>query len=36
LDVQHFALYFLSTYAHGQIEALMDVALEYGVELHGI
>ena len=36
LDVQHFALYFLSTYAHGQIDALMDVALEYGVELNGI
>jgi sarcosine oxidase subunit gamma len=33
LEAQHFALYFLSTYAHGQIEALMDVALEYGVEL---
>jgi len=36
LDAQHFGLYFLSTYAHGQIEALMDVALEYGVELNGI
>jgi methylglutamate dehydrogenase subunit D len=36
LDGQHFELYFLSTYAHGQIEALMDVALEYGVELNGI
>jgi len=36
LDTQHFELYFLSTYAHGQIEALMDVALEYGVELNGI
>jgi len=36
LDAQRFALYFLSTYAHGQIEALMDVALEYGVELNGI
>ena len=36
LDVQDFALYFLSTYAHGQIGALMDVALEYGVELNGI
>ena len=36
LDVQHFALYFLSTYAHGQIDALMDVALEYGVELNRI
>jgi sarcosine oxidase subunit gamma len=36
LDGQHFELYFLSTYAHGQIQALMDVALEYGVELNGI
>ena len=36
LDGQHFELYFLSTYAHGQIGALMDVALEYGVELNGI
>ena len=36
LEAQHFALYFLSTYAHGQIEALMDVALEYGVELHAM
>jgi len=36
LDGQHFELYFLSTYAYGQIEALMDVALEYGVELNGI
>ena len=33
LEAQHFELYFLSTYAHGQIEALIDVALEYGVEL---
>jgi sarcosine oxidase subunit gamma len=36
LDAQHFELYFLSTYAHGQIQALMDVALEYGVEFNGI
>lgn len=36
LEAQHFALYFLSTYAHGQIEALMDVALEYGVELNAM
>jgi sarcosine oxidase subunit gamma len=36
LEAQHFELYFLSTYAHGQIEALMDVALEYGVELSGM
>ena len=36
LDGQHFELYFLSTYAHGQIQALMDVALEYGVEFNGI
>jgi sarcosine oxidase subunit gamma len=36
LEAQHFELYFLSTYAHGQIEALMDVALEYGVELHAM
>ena len=28
-----FDLYLLSTYAHGQLESLHDVALEYGVEL---
>jgi len=36
LESQRFDLYFLTTYAHGQIDALMDVALEYGVELNGI
>lgn len=28
-----FDLYLLSTYAHGQLESLMDAALEYGVAL---
>ena len=36
LEAQRFDLYFLSTYAHGQIDALMDVALEYGVELNAM
>jgi len=36
LESQRFDVYFLTTYAHGQIDALMDVALEYGVELNGI
>lgn len=29
----HFDLYMLSTYAHGQLESLHDAALEYGVAL---
>ena len=33
IDAQRFDLYLLTTYAHGQVEALLDVALEYGVEL---
>ena len=36
LESQRFDVYFLTTYAHGQIDALVDVALEYGVELNGI
>jgi heterotetrameric sarcosine oxidase gamma subunit len=28
-----FDLYLLSTYAHGQLESLIDAALEYGVAL---
>ena len=31
--VDHFDLYLLSTYAHGQLESLHDAALEYGVAL---
>jgi len=33
LSPQSFDLYLFSTYAHGQIESLLDAALEYGVEL---
>lgn len=33
LAEDRFDLYVLSTYAHGQLEALMDAALEYGVAL---
>ena len=33
MDTQRFDLYLLTTYAHGQTEALLDVALEYGVDL---
>lgn len=35
LDAHCFDLYFLSTYAHGQIAALADAALEYGVAVDG-
>ena len=35
LDTHSFDLYFLSTYAHGQIAALADAALEYGVSVDG-
>lgn len=35
LDTHSFDLYFLSTYAHGQIASLADVALEYGVSVEG-
>jgi len=35
LDAHSFDLYFLSTYAHGQIAALADAALEYGVAVDG-
>lgn len=35
LDAHSFDLYFLSTYAHGQIAALADAALEYGVSVDG-
>ncbi len=35
LDAHSFDLYFLSTYAHGQIAALADTALEYGVSVDG-
>ena len=34
-ETQGFDLYFLSTYAHGQIAALADAALEYGVAVDG-
>ena len=33
LGEDRFDLYMLSTYAHGQLEALLDAALEYGVAL---
>ena len=33
MEAQRFDLYFLTTYAHGQIDALLDVALEFGVAL---
>lgn len=33
LGEDRFDLYLLSTYAHGQLEALLDAALEYGVAL---
>ncbi|MEI7514272.1 MAG: hypothetical protein WCK81_02700 [Betaproteobacteria bacterium] len=33
LGEDRFDLYLLSTYAHGQLELLMDAALEYGVAL---
>lgn len=35
LAEKDFDLYFLSTYAHGQIAALADAALEYGVSVSG-
>ena len=33
LDIQHFHAYFFTTYARGQIEALADAALEFGVDV---
>ena len=33
LGADRFDLYLLSTYAHGQLESLLDAALEYGVAL---
>jgi sarcosine oxidase subunit gamma len=33
LGAESFDLYLLSTYAHGQLESLIDAALEYGVAL---
>ena len=33
LDAQYFHAYYFSTYARGQIEMLMDAALEFGVDV---
>jgi sarcosine oxidase subunit gamma len=33
VDAQHFHAYYFSTYARGQIEMLMDAALEFGVDV---
>ena len=33
VDAQHFHAYYFSTYARGQIETLMDAALEFGVDV---
>ena len=33
LDIQHFHAYYFTTYARGQIEALADAALEFGVDV---
>ena len=33
LDVQHFHAYYFTTYARGQIDLLMDAALEFGVDI---
>ncbi len=33
LEVQHFHAYYFTTYARGQIEALADAALEFGVDV---
>jgi sarcosine oxidase subunit gamma len=36
LALDSFELYGLSTYAHDQLAALLDAALEYGLVLHGV